>query len=384
MGIGDFEPYRGIDWLSLWHGVDREMAQQALKDACAGGIGRFGGYCPTVGGQPKWWDVIVSAIYDRDGKPATLLAVSRDITELREKEETLRNFNATLEQRIEERSQELAANEERFQLMVEQVMDYAIFMLDPMGIVSSWNIGVQRAKGYTAEEVIGRHFSIFFTEEDLDSELPGTLLKQAHEAGYVTNEGWRVRKDGSRFWAEATISALRDSFGTLRGFVKVTRDLTERLKGETSLKESLARQTELTRKAQAGEHAKSEFLAVMSHEVRTPMNGIIGYADLLARATDLPAEYHEYARTIDQSARALFRILDDILEFSSSEAGTLTVEKGAFSPLKVVNEVHQLLLPAAHRKGLALILESPGNSPIRSWETLGGCVRFSSISSAMP
>jgi PAS domain S-box-containing protein len=363
MGIVDFEPYRGTDWVSVWHGSDREMARQALKDACAGGIGRFSGYCPTVDGQPKWWDVIVSAVYDRDGKPATLLAISRDITELREKEETLRNFNATLEQRIEERSQELAANEERFQLMVEQVVDYAIFMLDPSGIVSSWNIGVQRAKGYTSEEVIGRHFSIFFTEEDLRNGLPDALLKQAGEIGYVTNEGWRVRKDGSRFWAEATISALRDSSGTLRGFVKVTRDLTERLKGETTLKEALARQTELTRKAQAGEHAKSEFLAVMSHEVRTPMNGIIGYADLLARATDLPSEYHEYAKTIDQSARALLRILDDILEFSSSEAGTLTVEKAGFSPRKVANEVHQLLLPAAHRKGLALILESPGELP---------------------
>src|SRR5262245_45569371 len=115
--------------------------------------------------------------------------------------------------------------EEAFALLVERVQDYAIFMLDPSGRVASWNQGAQRIKGYTIDDILGRHMSTFYTPEDVERGLPRKLLGIAQSEGRVEDEGWRVRKDGTRFWADVVITALRDDDGKLRGFGKVTRDL---------------------------------------------------------------------------------------------------------------------------------------------------------------
>ncbi len=363
LGIRDFEQIRNTCWASFWSGEDAEKAQEALREACEGHTSRFQGFCPTLDGVPKWWDVIVSPILDTGGKPIRLLAVSRDISRQRVIEEELRNLNATLLERVKERSSELVANEQRFRLMIEKVQDYAIFLLDPEGRIITWNAGAERLKGYTIEEILGHHFSCFYTCEDVEDGLPGRILGEATRNGNVKAEGWRVRKNGSRFWAEVNVTAIRDEAGQLQGFAKVTRDLTERRKAETSLKEALELQRELTRQARAGENSKSQFLATMSHEIRTPMNGIIGYADLLARAEELLPEHREYAQTLYQSGRALLRILDDILDFSSIEAGTLRVEKVPFSIETLLGEVKLLLTPAAEQKGLSLLAKIPDNLP---------------------
>ena len=128
-----------------------------------------------------------------------------------------------------ERTAELAASEERFRLMVESVQDYAIFMLDPAGHVATWNTGAQHLKGYSAEEIIGKHFACFYPPEEADK--PQRELAIAAKAGQYSEEGWRLRKDGSRFWASVTITALREPGGALRGFAKITRDMTERQAG---------------------------------------------------------------------------------------------------------------------------------------------------------
>jgi PAS domain S-box-containing protein len=132
----------------------------------------------------------------------------------------------------------LVQAEERFRLLVDSVEDYGIFMLDPDGYIASWNLGAERIKGYTADEIIGEHFSRFYTPEDLASELPQRELEGAASGGRIENEGWRLRKDGSRFWAFVVITAMRDSTGKLQGFAKVTRDLTERKEAEERLRTS--------------------------------------------------------------------------------------------------------------------------------------------------
>jgi PAS domain S-box-containing protein len=126
---------------------------------------------------------------------------------------------------------------EIFRLMVERVKDYAIFLLDTNGIVKSWNEGLQRTKGYTADQIIGQHMSIFYTPEDVKAGLPQRLLEIARTIGQVENEGWRVRRDGKRFWADVVITALYDDAGKLWGFGKVTRDLTERKHAQDALSE---------------------------------------------------------------------------------------------------------------------------------------------------
>jgi PAS domain S-box-containing protein len=127
---------------------------------------------------------------------------------------------------------------ERFQLLVDAVQDYAIFMLDPAGIVTNWNSGAERLKGYRAEEIVGQHFSRFYTKEDRTAGLPLRVLEAARREGRFEAEGWRVRKDGTRFWASVTIAAIRDGNGEIIGFAKITRDVTERVAAQQALQDS--------------------------------------------------------------------------------------------------------------------------------------------------
>jgi PAS domain S-box-containing protein len=130
------------------------------------------------------------------------------------------------------------SNKHRLQLLIDAVVDYAIFMLDPDGIITSWNTGAERIKGYRGDEVIGRHFSCFFTAEDQAAGLPATILAAARSEGRVESEGWRVRKDGSRFWSNAQLHRVQDEQGRLIGFAKITRDITERRAAHQALVES--------------------------------------------------------------------------------------------------------------------------------------------------
>jgi PAS domain S-box-containing protein len=169
----------------------------------------------------------------------------REIEARKEAEAKLQDLNRTLEQRAEERAAQLTASmtkleesERRFRILVQGVTDYAIFMLDPSGRVINWNPGAARIKGYTREEILGQHFSQFYTEEDKQVGVHRKAIETAERTGKYEAEGWRVRKDGSRFWASVVINAIRNSDGALVGFAKVTRDLTERRAAEEHLRQS--------------------------------------------------------------------------------------------------------------------------------------------------
>jgi len=166
-------------------------------------------------------------------------AAKRELSARTAAEQELQRLNQTLEQRAEERAQQLSASraqlqdtEHRFRLLVEGVTDYAIYMLDPGGHIINWNPGAERAKGYSRTEILGRHFSTFYTEEERKAGLPARALSIAAQTGKYEAEGWRVRKDESRFWAGVVINAIRDPNGELVGFAKITRDLTERRAAE--------------------------------------------------------------------------------------------------------------------------------------------------------
>ncbi|MEU5263601.1 PAS domain S-box protein [Amycolatopsis sp. NPDC021455] len=170
-------------------------------------------------GTRFWANVVITALYDEQGRLQGFGKVTRDMTERRMAELALRE------------------SEERFRLLVQTVQDYGIFMLDTEGRISSWNAGAERIKGYTAAEIIGKHFSVFYPAEDVAAGKPARELEVAVEQGRLEDEGWRLRKDGTRFWANVVITALYDEQGRLHGFGKVTRDMTERRNAEQALRE---------------------------------------------------------------------------------------------------------------------------------------------------
>jgi PAS domain S-box-containing protein len=241
-----------------------------------------------------------------------------------------------------------------YQLMVEAVRDYAIFMLDPNGYVASWNTGAERIKGYKASEIIGQHFSVFYSEEDVARAHPQRELEIALRDGRFEEEGPRLRKDGSEFWANVVITAVRDETGALVGFAKVTRDLTERRNAELKAKEDARRVTA----SETANVAKSAFLTAMSHELRTPLNAIGGYTELLTLGLGGPTtpEQLDYLERIRRSQQHLLGIISDLLNFSRIEAGHLTYDIRRLSLNKVIEGVVPLIEPQAEAK--AIILET--------------------------
>lgn len=257
------------------------------------------------------------------------------------------------------REQALRESEERFRLVIEEVRDYGIFALSPDGRVTSWNLGAQRIKGWEADEVLGRHFSSFYPEETRDF-LPAQMLDRARAAGTAEDEGWRLRKDGSRFWANVVITALHDDHGQLRGFAKVTRDMTDRRRSEEALR--IARE-----EAIAANLAKSEFLSRTSHELRTPMSAILGFGQLLELDEDqLQPRHREAMVQIMKAGRHLLSLINDLLDISSIEAGgaELTIERLNLGEL--LQEVHALAGPIVAAAGLTFSLEAP-DEPLVAW-----------------
>jgi PAS domain S-box-containing protein len=243
-----------------------------------------------------------------------------------------------------------------YQLMVESVYDYAIFMLDPAGYIASWNRGAQKIKGYTADEIIGQHFSIFYKAEDIATGHPQRELEIAANEGRFEEERPRLRKDGSEFWASVVITPVREEDGTLVGFVKVTRDLTERRAAEQRAVEDARRLAA----SEAANLAKTEFLAAMSHELRTPLNAIGGYTDLLSLGLGGPitAQQTEYLERIRRSQQHLMGIISDLLNFSRIEGGQLTYDIAPISLSHVIGRVVPMVAPQAKAKSISLTIDA--------------------------
>lgn len=248
-------------------------------------------------------------------------------------------------QLLRARERDLREGEERFRLVVEGVRDYGIFALSPEGNVASWNTGAERIKGWRADEILGRYFGTFYPDETRDY-LPAQILERARKDGTAEDEGWRMRKDGTRFWANVVVTALRDETGELRGFAKVTRDMTERKRTEEFLR--LARE-----QAVAASAAKSEFLSRTSHELRTPMSAILGFAQMLELDQEDLSQPHQTAvEQILKAGRHLLSLINDLLDISSIEAGGAELKTETLNVNDVLAEAHDLSGPILKAAGL--------------------------------
>jgi len=217
--------------------------------------------------------------------------------------------------------QALRLSEERFRLLVESVRDYAIFMLDPQGRVMSWNSGAELIKGYTADEVLGQHISIFYPAEKLRAGWPTQELEIAKAVGRFEDEGWRVRKDGSRFWANVVITALFDDGGTLDGFAKITRDLTQRRKIE-ALEESSRRM--------------NDFLAMLAHELRNPLAPMSNAIQLLLSGKYDRQLVEWCSRVLDRQVKQLHRLVADLLDAHRITSGKIPLSRKTLDVRRIV------------------------------------------------
>ncbi|KAK3984640.1 hypothetical protein QBC44DRAFT_345889 [Cladorrhinum sp. PSN332] len=230
--------------------------------------------------------------------------------------------------------------DEAFRILVQAVKDYAIFLLDTTGRIATWNTGAQLLKGYSQEEIVGKHFSVFYGKDDLNAKKPEMELEICMRDGRVEDEGWRYRKDGSRFWANVIITAVYKD-GVHVGFGKVTRDLTERKSAESRL---IAAYEE-------SEKLKSDFLANMSHEIRTPMHGMLSACALLLD-TPLTRGQRDIVGIMDESGQVLLSVINDILDYSKLASGSFSIHSdlvGITSIVtSVVRSVQTTLPPTVH------------------------------------
>jgi PAS domain S-box-containing protein len=266
-----------------------------------------------AGGQEFAAELSISRDVRED--PPRCTAIVRDITERKQAEIALRE------------------SEERYRLLVEDVKDYSICLLNPAGLITTWNAGAERMKGYTADEILGRPFATLFTPEDVGRQMPEQLLKRAKLEGRAAYNCQCVRKDGRRIWMEGTITILRDDSGKLRGFSKVTRDVTRQRDAEEKIRqlneELEQRVIERTAQLTAANKELEAFSYSISHDLRAPLLRISGFADILqtqaAEKLDEPSRKH--LQTVADSARQMSQLIDALLEFSRMGRGEMRHER---------------------------------------------------------
>jgi PAS domain S-box-containing protein len=274
-----------------------------LREAAATGHYEDVGWRVRKDGSRFWANVVITRIRDDDGKLIGFGKITRDLTERRE-------------------------SEHRYRMLVEGVIDYAIFSMDKGGHVTSWNVGAERIKGYKAEEIIGKHFSTFYTPEDRAAGLPEKVLRTAAETGHFEGEGWRMRKNGTLFWSSVVVTAVRDDDGNLQGFSKVTRDVTERKQLLDALRQH---SEELELRVMEREQSNAEleaFAYSVSHDLRAPLRAIAGFADALREDYDqqLDVRGRDYLAEITSAAERMNQLVQDLMEYGRVSRINLPLE----------------------------------------------------------
>jgi len=317
------------------------LPAKALKQALEQGKFEAEGWRVRKDGTRFWAHVVIDPIYDEHGSLLGYAKITRDVTKRRQAEESLRE------------------SEQRFRLLVQGVTDYAIYMLSPEGVVTNWNVGAERIKGYSYDEIVGQHFSRFYTDEDRLAGVPARALAAAGQAGRYESEGWRVRKDGTRFWAHVVVDAIRDEQGELLGFAKITRDLTEKKQAAEALE-----------KAQAAlfQAQKMESIGQLTGGIAHDFNNLLSVLASGLEVLTMHRQHGSDAKTLDSMRRAIDR------------GATLTQQLLAFArqqPLQPeTRNVNRLIT------GFESVLRRAGNSSILFEVRLDPMVRNTVIDAA--
>jgi PAS domain S-box-containing protein len=304
---------------------EEEMAKAARDGRYAGE-----GWRVRKDGSRFWANVVLTAVHDAGGNLVGFTKVTRDLTKHRTEEEELR------------------MSESSYRHLVNEIDEYAIFRIGSDGHIMSWNKGVEAIKGYGRAEFIGLPFRTLFTPEDAATGRPEWELEFAKQHGRYEGEGWRRRKNGSRFWANIVLTALKNEEGQFIGWVKVTRDMSNRKKAEDQLVRAKAEADEANR-------MKTQFLANVSHEIRTPLGAIIGFSELLQRKDPPTPTRKEYAMAIHRNGQILAKLINEILDLSKVEAGKLEIEAIEFDLPQLIQEMNSTFSKLAKQRGLKYV-----------------------------
>jgi PAS domain S-box-containing protein len=312
------------------------MPQKVLETARREGKYAGEGWRVRKDGSRFWASIVVDRINDPSGELIGFAKITRDMTDQREAQEALLDA------------------ERHFRILVQGVTDYAIFMLDPDGRVTNWNVGAQRIKGYTPDEIVGEHFSRFYTPEERDAGVPQRALDTARKTGRWEAEGWRVRKDGTRFWASVVLDAIRSDDGTLIGFAKVTRDMTEKREADVRLQES---REQLFRSQKM--EALGQLTGGLAHDFNNLLTAILGACELGIRNLHHPEKVRKMLEGVKGSAQRGASLTKQLLAFARAQPlqmqqidlkqffsdVTTLLRPSLRSNIEVVTEISDLLWP---------------------------------------
>ncbi|HUQ66580.1 MAG TPA: PAS domain S-box protein [Flavitalea sp.] len=282
-----------------------KLPEILLAQAVTHGRAIHEGWRMRKDGSRFWGSITLTALHNENGGLIGFSKVTRDLTEKKMADDRLTNFAAELQRSNEE----LRKSEERYHKMIAEVQDYAIILMDVNGNIQNWNMGAQNIKGYSAAEIIGKNFQIFYGQEDRQTKLPQKLLSEAEKNGRAIHEGWRVRKNGSKFWGSIVITALHNDEGNVIGYSKVTRDLTEKKITEDKLKDYV----------QELKHRNEEldrFAFATSHDLQEPLRKVQTFADLIAQHPEDTAAVKRYIHKIIASSERMLSLIRSVLEYS--------------------------------------------------------------------
>lgn len=327
--------------------LETKKPERELKIAIATGKYEEEGWRIRKDGSMFWASVVITALFTENNKHFGFSKVTRDLTERKMNEEALRH------------------SEERYRSLVEQVTDYEICMLDEKGRIVSWNEGARKLKGYTSEEIIGKYFSIFYPEEDILNGKPAYELSISRKEGKYEEEGWRLKKDGSRFWANVVISPIYNSENILLGYSKVTRDLTERKEAEKALRESYERYRKLADELKITNDELSyanqeleQFTSIVSHDLQEPIRTIKSFLQLMeikineGQLNDL----NIYITKAITAAGRMRELIQNLLHYS--QLGKVEVVKEKVKVKELFNEVRQNLKTAIENSNAKIVIET--------------------------
>ncbi|MGZ3851359.1 MAG: PAS domain S-box protein [Flavisolibacter sp.] len=327
--------------------LEDKKPERELRIALETGKYEEEGWRVRKNGSVFWANVVITALYNEQNKHIGFSKVTRDLTEKKMHEESLKQ------------------SEERYRSLVEQVTDYGIFMLDEKGRIISWNEGARRIKGYEQRDIIGKYFSIFYPEEDILNGKPAYELKVAKAEGKYEEEGWRIKKDGTLFWASVVITAIYNSKGIHIGFSKVTRDLTERKEAEKALRESYERyrlladelritNTELSYANQELE----QFTSIVSHDLQEPIRSIKSFLQLIN--IKLNEEQYEnleaYIEKAMNAADRMKQLIQNLLHYSQLSKGDLVEE--TMKVEDIINEAVQNVRSSIEKNNAQISIET--------------------------